>query len=229
MKRFAVRIQEGSRPHLRIVNADSPDNAARDVVAILNGGPERLLGARIAVWEHGILHKNMSPLFIKSVNPFEVTPDIHVVQAIREKRRREKWLETKARAEALKERESHLFEEPYQRWIEAYGELGEKATGNFFDLPSDLRHECVELREQLRQVSLGDLTDIQARFAAICSGFGDLYRFEMHVTQERLAETVELIHHRIAGMANPTHDAGKHAMEEVPPLERLAQLIGAGH
>lgn len=226
MKRFAVRILEGSRPHLRIINADNPDDAAREVVAMLDGGPERLLGARIAVWKHGTLHKNMSPLFIKSVDPFEVTPDIHVVQAIREKRRRERWMKTQAVAVAMKEKEKHQFEEPYERWLESYQGLEGKKEGEFFSLPSEMRHECLDLREHLRQVSPGDMTDVQACFAAICSSFGDLYRYEAHATQERLAETVELIHHRIAGMANPTHDASKDAMEEVPQLDRLAKLIG---
>ncbi len=229
MKRFAVRILEGSRPHLRIINAASPDDAAREVVAMLDGGPERLLGARIAVWEHGTLHKNMSPLFIKSVDPFEVTPDIHVVQAIREKRRRERWMKTQAVAVAMKEKEKHQFEEPYERWIESYLALEGKAEGEFFGLPAEMRHVCLDLRDHVRQVSPGDMTDVQARFAAICSSFGDLYRFEAQATQERLAETVELIHHRIAGMANPTHDASKNAMEEIPPLERLAQMIGVSN
>jgi hypothetical protein len=219
MKRYAVRIQEGSRPHLRLVRAACPDDAAREVIRQLNGGPEHLLGAKIAVWEHGKLQRNPSPLFIKSVEPYETTPDIHVVQAIREELRRARWLEKKARVDAMKELENHQFEEPFKRWIEAF----EATPGaNFFELSAELRHDCQELRERLKHVSPGDMTAIQAKFAGIVTGFGDLHRYEMHAIQEHLSETLEMIHHRLAGLGDEPHAA----TDDVPAHERLANLIG---
>jgi|GEM_PF-4219542 len=218
MIRYAVRIQEGSRPHLRIVQAEGPDDAAREVIRQLNGGPEHLLGAKIAVWEHGKLPRSLNPLFIKSVDPYETTPDIHEVQVIREELRRARWLERKAQLEALKERESHQFEEPFDRWIEAYEA---SPSPEFFSLPVEMRHDCHELRERLKHVSPGDMTATQARFAAIVTGFGDLYRYEMHAIQEHLSETLEMLHHRLAGLG----DQPAPSSDSVPPLERLAHLI----
>lgn len=224
MKRFAVRIQEGARPHLRIVRANGPDEAAREVVRRLDSGPDRLLGAKIAVWEHGKLHKNMSPLFIKSLDPFETTPDIHVVQAIREERRKTRWLETKARAEKMKEEECHHVDEPFERWIDEFSRTKEEigGDGGFFDLPLAVRSDCLDLRDRLKHVSPGEMSPAQARFASIVSSFPDLYRYEMHAIQERLSETLEVMHHRLAGLS----DTETGNAEELPPFERLAHLIG---
>ncbi len=219
MKTFAVRIQEGARPHLSIVRAEGPDAACLEAIEQLKGDAERLLGAKIAVWEHGSLHRSSTPLFIKSVRPFEATPDIHVIQAIREELRRARWRETKARAEELKHRESHQFEEPYERWLEAH--QPEPGRG-FFELPTEVRRECLELRDRLKHVPPGQMTRVQARFIAVFSGFDDLHRFELHAVQERLAETLEMVHHHLAGLA----DRNERRDEELPPLERLAHLIG---
>ena len=109
-KRFAVRIQEGARPILRIVEAENTDEAALQVINQLDADGDRLLGAKIAVWVHGTLQKNSSPLFIKSIKPFEVTPDSHLIQTIKEEARRAKWLETQALAKKEKERKLFRFE-----------------------------------------------------------------------------------------------------------------------
>lgn len=219
MKCFAVRIQEGARPHLRVVQAESPDSAAVLVIRQIDDG-DRLLGAKIAVWEHGSLHKNASPLFIKSIHPFETTPEIQVALAIREESRRAKWLELKARAEELKVREMHEFERPFERWIGEFEQAGGGA--GFFGLSPGLRRDCFELRDRLKHVTPGQMTEVQARFAGIVAGFSDLHRFEMHSLHEHLAETLEVIHHRLAGIG----ESAPRRRDESPSMEKLASLIG---
>ena len=222
-KRFAVRIQEGARPHLKIVKAEGPDEAASMVIEQLDGEGDRLLGARIAIWEHGTLHKNLSPLFIKSIRPFEATPDVHVVQTIREEARRARWLETQALIEEEKARQSHHFEGPFERWLEEH--CNEEET-SFFSLPLEARRECIELRDHLKHVPLGEMTEVQARFAGVVTSYEDLYRYEMHSVQEHLAASLEMIHHDFAGEANEegANDDRDHQRG------RLADLLGgSGH
>lgn len=219
-KRFAVRIEEGARAHLKIVNEEGPDQAAMAVIDQLDGSGDRLLGAKIAVWEHGTLQKNNSPLFIKSIRPFETTPDINVVQAIREEARRARWNNTKALAERERNRKSHRFEEPYQHWLETHYD-GE--SGDFFSLPLEARRECIELRDHLKHVSPGQMTEIQARFAGIVSGYRDLYRYEMNMIQTNLLTAMEMIHQHQAGTSEPGQSVGNESTQR----DRLASLIGS--
>lgn len=218
-KRFAVRIQEGSRAHLKIVKVEGPDEAALEVIEQLDGEGDRLLGAKIAVWEHGTLQKNTSPLFIKSIRPYETTPDIHVVQAIREEARRSRWKATRELAEEEKKRKSHRFEEPYERWLETHYD---EEVANFFDLPLEARRECLELRDHLKHVSPGQMTEIQARFAGAVSKYEDLYRYEMHAIQDNLMATLEMIHQHHAGATEAVHAGANEATQR----DRLASLIG---
>lgn len=217
-KRFAVRIQEGARPILRIVEAENTDEAALQVINQLDADGDRLLGAKIAVWVHGTLQKNSSPLFIKSIKPFEVTPDSHLIQTIKEEARRAKWLETQALAKKEKERKLFRFEEPYQQWL---GDHAAEGESEFFALPEDLRRECIELRDRLRHVSPGQMTDVQARFAGVVSGFMDLYRFEMQSIQENLVATLDVIHHHHAGGA--MNASGNKTSQR----DRLVGLLGS--
>lgn len=219
-KRFAVRIQEGARAHLKIVHAEDPDEAALRVIEQLDGKGDRLLGAKVAVWEHGTLQKNTSPLFIKSIRPFETTPDIHVVQSIREEVRRSRWEATRVLAQKEKNRKSHRFEEPYERWLETHYD---EELKSFFSLPLEARRECIELRDHLKHVSPGQMTEIQARFAGVVSGYRDLYRYEMHAIQEHLIGTLEVIHQHQAGVSEAPAPAGNEATQR----DRLASLIGS--
>jgi hypothetical protein len=220
MKRFAVRIEEGARAHFKIVNAEGPDQAAIAVIDQLDGSGDRLLGAKIAVWEHGTLQRSHSPLFIKSIRPFETTPDINVVQAIREEYRRARWNNTKELAERERKRKSHQFEEPYEHWLETHYD-GEGRE--FFSLSLEARRECIELRDHLKHVSPGQMTEIQARFAGVVSGYRDLYRYEMHTIQTNLLTTLEMIHQHHAGTSELVHSAGNESTQR----DRLASLIGS--
>jgi len=218
-KRFAVRIQEGVRAHLKIVSTVGPNEAAVEVIEQLDGEGDRLLGAKISVWEHGTLQKNTSPMFIKSIQPFETTPDIHVVQTMREDARRIRWQATKDLVVKEKERKSHKFEEPYEKWLAKHYD---EEVKTFFSLPLESRRECLELREHLKHVTPGQMTEVQARFAGVVSGYTDLYRHEMHAIQENLLATLEMIHHHHAGVTG-----GPSAEEiETTQRDRLANLIG---
>ncbi|MEP4076276.1 hypothetical protein [Haloferula sp.] len=217
-KRYAVRIQDGARAHLKIVNAEVPDDAAVLVIEELDSEGDRLLGAKIAVWEHGTLQKSMSPLFIKSLRPFESTPDINVVQAIREEARKARWLEMRALAVKEKERKSHHFEEPYERWLEEHFDEEEQ---EFFSLPMEARRECLELRDHLKHVSPGQMTEVQARFAGVVAAYSDLYRHEMHSLQEHMHATLEMIHQHQAGESDGVKEGGNMETQR----ERLASLI----
>jgi hypothetical protein len=155
-------------------------------------------------------------LFIKSIRPFEVTPDSHLIQTIREEARRAKWLETQTLAKKEKERKLFRFEEPYQQWLNDHAAEGKT---EFFSLSEDARRECIELRDRLKHVSPGQMTDVQASFAGVVSGYMDLYRFEMRSIQENLAATLDVIHHHHAG-------GGLNAgVNKIHQRDRLAGLI----
>lgn len=223
MKRFVVRIQDGARPHLKVIEADTPDEAAERMIRGLDHD-EALLGAKICVWEHGKLQRNRSPLYIISLDPFEVSPDLHAALALREERRRAKWLEAKTKGGETLARTLHEHDEPYEHWLAAASRATEEGLAGFFGLPSEVRREGIDLREQLKHVPPGLMSPVQARFAAAMAGFHDLHRHESHLLQERILESLEAVHHRLAGMEEPFPLDGA---DGFAPLGKLASLIGA--